>query len=110
MKSIFAPIIFTRCHLTSQPSCFTGKMRMRLPVRSSQCDHLQCFDAANYIMMNEKKDKWMCPVCNNIAPFDTLMLDGYFSEILESRRLPTGLTTNRNFIVPSSSSLLLEEK
>jgi len=64
-------------------------MRMRLPVRSSQCDHLQCFDAANYIMMNEKKDKWMCPVCNNIAPFDTLMLDGYFSEILESRRLPT---------------------
>ena len=85
-------------------------MRMRLPVRSSQCDHLQCFDAANYIMMNEKKDKWMCPVCNNIAPFDTLMLDGYFSEILESRRLPTGLTTNRNFIFPSSSSLFLEEK
>lgn len=70
-------------------ACPLGKMRMRLPVRSSQCDHLQCFDAANYIMMNEKKDKWMCPVCNNIAPFDTLMLDGYFSEILESRRLPT---------------------
>ena len=56
-----------------------GKMRMRLPCRSSQCDHLQCFDAANYVMMNEKKDKWMCPVCNNVAPFDTLMLDGYFT-------------------------------
>ena len=63
-------------------------MRMRLPCRSSQCDHLQCFDAANYLMMNEKKDKWQCPVCNQTAPFDTLMLDGYFTEILESRRLP----------------------
>ena len=61
---------------------------MRMPCRSSKCDHLQCFDANFYLMMNEKKDKWMCPVCNNPAPFDTLMLDGFFSEMITSRRLP----------------------
>jgi hypothetical protein len=65
-----------------------GKMRMRMPCRSSKCDHLQCFDANFYLMMNEKKDKWMCPVCNNPAPFDSLMLDGFFSEMITSRRLP----------------------
>ena len=63
-------------------------MRMRMPCRSSKCDHLQCFDANFYLMMNEKKDKWMCPVCNNVAPFDSLMLDGFFSEMITSRRLP----------------------
>ena len=39
-------------------------------------------------MMSEKKDKWMCPVCNNLAPFESLMLDGFFSELITSRRLP----------------------
>ena len=61
---------------------------MQLPARSSQCTHLQCFDAANYIMMNERKGKWNCPVCNNPAPFESLMLDGYFAEMLNSPRLP----------------------
>ena len=61
---------------------------MRMPCRSSRCDHLQCFDANYYLMMNEKKDKWMCPVCNNLAPFDSLLLDGFFSEMITSRRLP----------------------
>ena len=65
-----------------------GKMRMRMPCRSSRCDHLQCFDANYYLMMNEKKDKWMCPVCNNLAPFDSLMLDGFFNELVTSRQLP----------------------
>ena len=43
---------------------FLGKMRMTTPCRSSTCDHLQCFDASLYLMMNEKKPKWQCPVCN----------------------------------------------
>ena len=37
---------------------------MTTPCRSSTCDHLQCFDASLYLMMNEKKPKWQCPVCN----------------------------------------------
>ena len=43
-------------------ACPLGKNRMRIPTRASTCDHLQCFDAQTYLMMNEKKPKWNCPV------------------------------------------------
>lgn len=69
-------------------ACPLGKMRMTTPCRSSTCDHLQCFDAKLYLMMNEKKPKWTCPVCNKPALFENLMVDGYFSEILASDKLP----------------------
>ncbi len=64
-------------------------MRMTYPCRASTCDHLQCFDAHLYLMMNEKKPKWLCPVCNKAALFDNLLIDGYFKEVLASQRLPT---------------------
>ena len=38
-------------------ACPLGKMRMNIPCRSSTCDHLQTFDAALYLQMNEKKPK-----------------------------------------------------
>ena len=43
-------------------ACPLGKNRMRIPTRASTCDHLQCFDGQTYLMMNEKKPKWNCPV------------------------------------------------
>ena len=69
-------------------ACPLGKMRMSTPCRSSTCDHLQCFDAKLYLMMNEKKPKWSCPVCNKPALYDNLLVDGYFSDILTSTKLP----------------------
>jgi len=39
-------------------------------------------------MMNEKKPKWLCPVCNKTALFDNLQIDGYFKEVIGSDRLP----------------------
>jgi E3 SUMO-protein ligase PIAS1 len=62
---------------------------MSTPCRASTCDHLQCFDANLYLMMNEKKPKWMCPVCNKAALYENLLIDGYFSDVLNSKRLPT---------------------
>ena len=64
-------------------------MRMSVPCRASTCDHLQCFDASLYLMMNEKKPKWVCPVCNKQALYENLLIDGYFSDVLTSRRLPS---------------------
>ncbi|XP_076465072.1 E3 SUMO-protein ligase PIAS2-like isoform X2 [Babylonia areolata] len=61
--------------------CPLGKMRMTLPSRSSTCTHLQCFDASTFLLMNEKKPTWICPVCDKPAPFDKLIIDGYFMEI-----------------------------
>lgn len=67
---------------------FTGKMRMTMPCRPTTCDHLQCFDASLFLMMNEKKPTWTCPVCDSPARYDDLMIDGYFEEVIKSPLLP----------------------
>jgi len=69
-------------------ACPLGKMRISVPCRSTTCDHLQTFDAKLYLQMNEKRPKWTCPVCNNPALVKNLMIDGFFSELLKSTRLP----------------------
>ncbi len=78
--------------VTSRASSFPGKMRMTYPCRANTCDHLQCFDANLYLMMNERKPKWLCPVCNKPAFFDNLLLDGFFKEVMvkHMRQLTTG--------------------
>ncbi|NXX81504.1 PIAS3 ligase, partial [Urocolius indicus] len=64
--------------------CPLGKMRLTVPCRAVTCTHLQCFDAALYLQMNEKKPTWTCPVCDKKAPYDSLIIDGLFVEILNS--------------------------
>merc|ERR1719225_1674651 len=39
-------------------------------------------------MMNEKKPKWVCPVCNKPALYENLLIDGYFTDVLTSKQLP----------------------
>ncbi|XP_041855899.1 E3 SUMO-protein ligase PIAS2 [Melanotaenia boesemani] len=62
--------------------CPLGKMRLTVPCRSVTCSHLQCFDAALYLQMNEKKPTWICPVCDKKAAYENLIIDGLFLEIL----------------------------
>ncbi len=69
-------------------SCPLGKMRMRVPCRPQTCSHLQCFDAATFLQMNERKPTWNCPVCDSKAFYNDLLIDGYFQEVLESQELP----------------------
>jgi len=69
-------------------SCPLGKMRMRVPCRPQCCSHLQCFDAATFLQMNERKPTWNCPVCDSKANYSDLLIDGYFQEVLESKDLP----------------------
>ncbi|XP_074649733.1 E3 SUMO-protein ligase PIAS2-like [Tubulanus polymorphus] len=61
--------------------CPLGKMRIRTPCRAHTCNHLQCFDAATFLMMNEKKPTWICPVCDKTASFWNLFIDGLYTEI-----------------------------
>ncbi|XP_045501673.1 E3 SUMO-protein ligase PIAS3 isoform X2 [Colias croceus] len=67
--------------------CPLGKMRMSCPCRPANCPHLQCFDASLFLQMNERKPTWLCPVCDRPAPYDSLVVDGYFQEVLTSGRL-----------------------
>ncbi|XP_043937991.1 E3 SUMO-protein ligase PIAS2 isoform X2 [Protopterus annectens] len=62
--------------------CPLGKMRLTIPCRAVTCCHLQCFDAALYLQMNEKKPTWICPVCDKKASYECLIIDGLFMEIL----------------------------
>ncbi|XP_050399994.2 E3 SUMO-protein ligase PIAS2 [Patella vulgata] len=64
--------------------CPLGKMRLQIPCRASTCTHLQCYDANTFLMMNEKKSTWICPVCDKAASFDKLIIDGYFLEIFRA--------------------------
>ncbi|XP_041035654.1 E3 SUMO-protein ligase PIAS3-like isoform X2 [Carcharodon carcharias] len=64
--------------------CPLGKMRLSVPCRAMTCTHLQCFDATLYLQMNEKKATWVCPVCDKKAPYENLIIDGLFMEILNS--------------------------
>ncbi|XP_037796758.1 E3 SUMO-protein ligase PIAS2-like [Penaeus monodon] len=63
--------------------CPLGRTRLKLPCRAWTCKHLQCFDAATYIQMNEQKPKWCCPVCRESAQYKNLYIDGYFLNVLE---------------------------
>ncbi|MEQ2303887.1 hypothetical protein AMECASPLE_021329 [Ameca splendens] len=57
--------------------CPLGKMRLTVPCRAVTCSHLQCFDAALYLQMNEKKPSWICPVCDKNAAYENLIIDGW---------------------------------
>lgn len=52
-------------------------MRLTVPCRAVTCSHLQCFDAALYLQMNEKKPTWICPVCDKKATYESLIIDGW---------------------------------
>ncbi|KAK8376290.1 hypothetical protein O3P69_008766 [Scylla paramamosain] len=63
--------------------CPVSKTRMKLPCRASTCQHLQCFDAAYYLKMNEKKPTWRCPICSEVIEYKNLQIDMHFKNILE---------------------------
>ncbi|KAK0703233.1 PINIT domain-containing protein [Lasiosphaeria miniovina] len=62
--------------------CPLSYMRLNLPCRALSCSHIQCFDATSYLQLQEQGPQWICPICNNPAPFDQLAVDEYIREIL----------------------------
>lgn len=77
--------------------CPLGKIIMSLPVRASTCNHLQCFDGALYIKMNDVKSTWQCPVCNQSCLYEDLFIDGYFVNVLKN-----------NYFSPNASEIQIE--
>ncbi|VDN14652.1 unnamed protein product, partial [Dibothriocephalus latus] len=68
--------------LPVQLLCPLSKCRIDLPVRGQNCQHIQCYDANTYLLINERKPAWRCPVCDVPAPFHELLVDGLMLEIL----------------------------
>ncbi|OLN81581.1 E3 SUMO-protein ligase pli1 [Colletotrichum chlorophyti] len=62
--------------------CPLSYMRLDVPCRSTNCSHIQCFDATSYLQLQEQGPQWLCPICNKSAPFGQLAVDEYVKEIL----------------------------
>lgn len=64
-----------------------SKMRMELPARGIDCIHLSCFDAIQFLQMNEQKQTWICPICKKKVKFENIEVDEFFLNILKSPNL-----------------------
>ncbi|KAH6923458.1 hypothetical protein HPB50_001279 [Hyalomma asiaticum] len=62
--------------------CPLTKTRINLPCRALSCTHLECFDAFNYLQINEQRPRWVCPVCGHRATYASLYIDRLFVGIL----------------------------
>lgn len=63
--------------------CPLSYMRLRTPCRSILCNHIQCFDANSYLLLQQQGPQWICPICNQSAPFENLAIDEYARNILD---------------------------
>ncbi|KHN88190.1 E3 SUMO-protein ligase gei-17 [Toxocara canis] len=63
--------------------CPLGRTRMVTPVKGSDCAHLQCFDLLLFLKMNEKRPTWKCAICDKAVPYNKLIIDGYFEQVLK---------------------------
>jgi hypothetical protein len=67
--------------------CPFSSKRLQIPGRSTNCTgHIQCFDIASFIQLQIHNDKWQCPICKNKAPYSTLRVDQYFSNIIKTTK------------------------
>ncbi|CAD8209128.1 unnamed protein product [Paramecium octaurelia] len=76
---------------TLQDSLFSVKLidgitmqQLEIPVRGKQCQHFDCFELNAYLTMNEKpnENRWKCPICNQLVPYDQLQVDFVLIDIL----------------------------
>lgn len=58
--------------------------RISVPMRSIDCDHIQCFDGLSFLTMQERIPSWVCPVCSKQLDPHRLAVSDYIKEILDS--------------------------
>ncbi|KAL7056763.1 hypothetical protein AAHC03_025654 [Spirometra sp. Aus1] len=67
--------------------CPLALTRIEIPMRSVNCDHLQCFDLSSYLTINKRRPRWSCPVCSSPAPFRDLRRDDFFVKLMSDPSL-----------------------
>jgi hypothetical protein len=67
--------------------CPFSSKRLQIPGRSTNCTgHIQCFDIASFIPLQIHTYKWQCPICKTKAPYSTIKVDQYFSNIIKTTK------------------------
>ncbi|KAI0180430.1 zf-MIZ-domain-containing protein [Hypoxylon sp. FL1284] len=64
--------------------CPLSYTRLKVPCRGASCNHIQCFDARSFMQLQEQGPTWNCPICYQPAPFETLAIDEYVQEVLQT--------------------------
>ncbi|OWA51183.1 hypothetical protein BV898_15676 [Hypsibius exemplaris] len=63
--------------------CPASRSRLGIPVRGRNCDHVDCFDAASFLMMNAAmKARWSCPKCSRSVQYDEMVVDQFTQTLL----------------------------
>ncbi|CAG8975849.1 hypothetical protein HYALB_00010245 [Hymenoscyphus albidus] len=73
--------------------CPLSTLRISLPVRSLACRHNACFDGESYLQLQQQGPTWLCPICNQSAPFRNLVVDDYVLKILKNTKQSTDQVT-----------------
>jgi hypothetical protein len=55
-----------------------------IPTKSAYCSHLTCFDLKAFLLMNERRLQWTCPICKKSASFESLRIDERLQSILSN--------------------------
>ncbi|KAH8850407.1 E3 SUMO-protein ligase PIAS1 [Schistosoma japonicum] len=79
--------------------CPLSKCRIEVPVRGRNCRHVQCYDATTYLIINERKPTWNCPVCDGKAAYEDLIVDGSATDSVGS----SSLAPSFNALSPTNS-------
>lgn len=88
---------------------FIGSKMCDIPVRSSACDHFECFDLLTYLDTRKREgvctvpDHWKCPICNSDARPQFLFVDGFLEEV-RKELARQGLLNTRAIIVSEDGS------
>ncbi|KGO70343.1 Zinc finger, RING/FYVE/PHD-type [Penicillium expansum] len=64
--------------------CPLSTLRIQVPCRSIVCAHNQCFDASSFLELQKQAPTWTCPVCSKSTSFESLQVDQYVDDILQS--------------------------
>lgn len=75
-------LITTNTVMTLQ--CPVSYTRMKYPIKSVMCKHLQCYDALWYICSQMQIPTWQCPVCQISISLKDLAICEYVDEILKN--------------------------
>eukprot|EP01112_Ceratiomyxa_fruticulosa_P009116 TRINITY_DN2378_c0_g2_i9.p1 TRINITY_DN2378_c0_g2~~TRINITY_DN2378_c0_g2_i9.p1 ORF type:complete len:568 (-),score=98.67 TRINITY_DN2378_c0_g2_i9:978-2681(-) len=81
--SIFVEDEIVQTSSTISLVCPLVKTRVKIPVRGETCKHIQFFDLRNYLAMNMRVSSWRCPCCSSRVEFKDLVVDSYFSNLID---------------------------
>ncbi|GBG69607.1 hypothetical protein CBR_g4437 [Chara braunii] len=66
--------------------CPLSGSRIKTPARFHACPHMGCFDLQTYVELNQRARKWQCPICMRNASIESLIIDPFFSKVINAMR------------------------